>query len=247
MVNQRTFVCLVSWKGSTLRIGCGVLKKGLQLIFLVAVVSSAIAVAPRSASACSCVGGLDLQERIAESEAAFVGTLIETQRSLANILRLGGDDEVIHVFEVETWIKADLGEVIEVHTPADGSSCGFEFWYEDDRVGAFLWEEGGFLHSGLCSQVDPDTLLQLVHSRRNQVGSDTTTPPLQQTDIIPIAVETPETTTTFSGSPAVEAAEEMPGDTSPLLWWLIAVAAAGTAAGVFAYARATRSSNSSSK
>ena len=218
-----------------------------RIVLTLAVAVSALGLTARPASACSCAGIGDLEMALAESQAAFVGTMIETRDPHGNDEFVDSGRDVVHVFEVEQWVKADLGDVIEVHSAADGASCGFEFWYEDDRVGAFLWEEGGFLHSGLCSQVDPNTLLQLVHSRRNQVGSDTTTPPLQQTDMIPIAVESPETTTTASGSPGVEAAVEVPGDISPVLWWLIAVAAAGTAAGVFAYARATRSSNSSSK
>jgi hypothetical protein len=115
----------------------------------------AIAVTPVFAApvrACSCAVPSDIQSWVDESEAAFVGTLIEKV----------GDDfagEALYVFAVEEWVKGDLGEVIEVHSAANGAACGFEFWDPDQRIGAVIHEEGGELHGGLCSQIDPDVLL----------------------------------------------------------------------------------------
>ena len=115
----------------------------------------AIAVTPvfaTPAQACSCAVPSDIQSWVDESEAAFVGTLIEKV----------GDDfagDAVYIFEVEEWVKGDLGEVIEVHSAANGAACGFEFWDPDQRIGAVIHEEGGELHGGLCSQIDPDVLL----------------------------------------------------------------------------------------
>jgi hypothetical protein len=71
-----------------------------------------------------------------------------------------------------------------------------------------------------------------------------TTPPLQQTDIVPIAVATPETVA--DSAPPVEATQEVPAaTTSSTLWWVLGVA--GLAGAATIYARATRSNSSSSK
>lgn len=115
----------------------------------------AIAVTPvfaAPARACSCATPSDIQTWVDESEAAFVGTLLEKV----------GDDlvgDAVYVFEVEEWVKGDLGEVIEVTSPANGAACGFEFWDPAHRIGAVIYEENGELHGGLCSQIDPDVLL----------------------------------------------------------------------------------------
>lgn len=104
------------------------------------------------ARACSCAAPSNIQSWVDESEAAFVGTLLEKV----------GDDfagDAIYVFEVEEWVKGDLGDVIEVSSPANGAACGFEFWDPDQRIGAVIYEEDGELHGGLCSQIDPDVLL----------------------------------------------------------------------------------------
>jgi len=90
-----------------------------------------------------------------ESEAAFVGTLVDRHDGLDG--QFG--QESIFVFQVEEWVKGDAGDVIEVRSASDGAACGFEFWDEDMRIGAVIHEENGALHGSLCSQIDPDVLL----------------------------------------------------------------------------------------
>lgn len=119
---------------------------------MIAVVFLAAFASP--AQACSCGGFPDLGKGIDRSEAAFVGTLIDK--------RSAGGGESFYVFEVEEWIKGDLGGVIEVRSASDGAACGFEFFGED-RIGAFVRLEGGELRGGLCSQVDADALLAAAH------------------------------------------------------------------------------------
>lgn len=110
---------------------------------------------PLPARACSCAMPTDIQAWVDESEAAFVGTLIDRHDGLQG--QFG--QESIFVFEVEEWVKGDAGDVIEVRSASDGAACGFEFWEEDMRIGAVVYAENGQLHGGLCSQVDPDVLL----------------------------------------------------------------------------------------
>ena len=109
---------------------------------------------PQTARACSCAGPIDLRKAIDESEAAFVGTLIDKRDTGQG--QFG--DESIYVFEVETWVKGDLGDRIEVVSASSGASCGLEF-FDGDRTGAFLRMENGELRSSLCEQVDADALL----------------------------------------------------------------------------------------
>ena len=131
----------------------------IRLVLLLAVVTATMTIGPRPASACSCAGIGDLDAAIAGSQAAFVGTLIETRDPHGNDDLIDTGRGVVHVFEVERWIKADLGDVIEVHSAADGGACGLEFWTADNRIGAFLTASGGQLASHLCAQVDPDVLI----------------------------------------------------------------------------------------
>ena len=121
-------------------------------------VSFLVLALPRPANACSCAGPVDLPTAIDESQAAFVGSLIEKRD--VGVGDFG--NESIYVFEVEEWIKGDLGRVIEVRSASDGAGCGFEF-FGDERIGAFLRSEEGQLHSGLCEQVDPDALLTVAN------------------------------------------------------------------------------------
>ncbi len=123
-------------------------------VALLLLISFLVTAPPRPARACSCAGPIDLKTSIDGAEAAFVGTLIEKRD--AGMGDFGG--ESVYVFEVEEWVKGDLGEVIEVRSASDGAGCGFEFFGEE-RIGAFLRLEGGDLESGLCEQVDPDALL----------------------------------------------------------------------------------------
>ena len=129
-----------------------------RLSFPVAAVVLGLAVIPTLVSpahACSCATPSDIQTWVEESEAAFVGTFLE-KRDAGN-----GPfgQESIYVFEVEKWVKGDAGDVIEVRSASDGAACGFEFWTPDQRIGAIVYHEDGFLHGGLCSQIDPDVLL----------------------------------------------------------------------------------------
>lgn len=122
-------------------------------VLVVAFAATPLLAAP--ARACSCAMPPDIAAWVDESEAAFVGTLLEKRD--AGMGDFGA--ESIYVFEVEQWVKGNAGEVIEVRSSSDGASCGFEFWDPDQRIGAVLREEGGELHGGLCDQVEPDVLL----------------------------------------------------------------------------------------
>lgn len=135
---------------------------------------------PLPARGCSCAPPPDISGWVDQSQAAFVGTLVD-QRDAGN-----GEfgQESIYVFEVEEWVKGDVGEVIEVRSASNGAACGFEFWNPQMRIGAVIHEVGGELRGGLCSQVDPDALLTAVAPAAEPDGN--TTSPTTGTTVPPL-------------------------------------------------------------
>lgn len=121
---------------------------------------------PSTARACSCAAPTDLAAFVGEADAAFVGTLVDRRDT--------PDFQAIYVFEVEEWVKGDVGEVIEVQSGQGGGDCGFEFWDPDQRIGALLYHDGGELHGGMCSQVEPAELIDVSF----EDGFVHSTPPL---------------------------------------------------------------------
>ena len=103
------------------------------------------------ARACSCAIG-DPRDALHRSDAAFVGTLVE---------RTEVDEQTsIFTFEVETAVKGTLGAEVDVRSPSNGASCGLEVGF-GQRIGLLLdTAKDGAWTSGLCSQIDPDVLLQ---------------------------------------------------------------------------------------
>ena len=103
------------------------------------------------ASACSC-RSLQPADALSEFDAAFVGTLVDSP-SPANFV-----EKAPYTFEVETWVKGDLGTEVVVFAPSQGSACGFEAPM-GERVGVFVTLEGETPTGSLCTMVDPDLLL----------------------------------------------------------------------------------------
>lgn len=130
-----------------------IVRIAVAVAFLAAVLSPIFAL---PAEACSCASPGEIDEWIDTSEAVFVGTLVD-QRDAGSSDDFG--QESLYVFEVEEWVKGDLGDVIEVRSASDGGSCGFEFWESDMRTGAAISLDEGELHGNLCSQIDADVLL----------------------------------------------------------------------------------------
>jgi len=112
---------------------------------------------PPRAQACSCLAIDDIEAAVDGAPAAFVGTLIDQRPGERNAY--GG--ETILTFEVEAWVKGDLGEVIEVHTNSSSGACGLG-GRVGSRIGALLYLQGDELRSDLCSQIDPDALLAVA-------------------------------------------------------------------------------------
>lgn len=93
---------------------------------VVGVIAAALGVmapgATGTAHACSCAQ-LELDDALAMSDAAFVGTLVEVRRPE---VMLSSMDESRFVFEVETVYKGEVRERQSIVTASDGASCGLE-------------------------------------------------------------------------------------------------------------------------
>lgn len=190
-----------------------------RVFHLVILASFALLAIPQTpARACSCAGPFDLQTAIDESEAAFVGTLIEKRASDI-------EWEAIYVFEVEQWVKGHAGSVIEVRSGHDGAGCGFEF-PADERIGAFIHIEGSDLHGGLCSQVDADALLAAWRGRELNEGGSEALPSLEPPGTT--ATSAPDPTTPPLVAPELDVVESP----SAGLQWLAGSALALFVAGL---------------
>src|SRR6185295_7995655 len=105
----------------------------------------------QAAHACSCLIG-DPRDALHRSDGAFVGTLVE---------RTEVDDQTsIFTFEVETAVKGMIGAEVDVRSASNGASCGLEVEF-GQRIGLLLGtDEDGAWISNLCSQIDPEVLLE---------------------------------------------------------------------------------------
>jgi hypothetical protein len=130
----------------------------IGLVILVAVATFGFGAG--TASACSCAGLENVWDAVGSSSAAFVGTLVDE--------RGGGiaatNSEAIFVFGVETWVKGDLGRLIEVRGATQDTACGLGS-PSDVRRGLLLYEDDdGVVSSSSCDAIDPDVLLSVAES-----------------------------------------------------------------------------------
>jgi hypothetical protein len=105
---------------------------------------------PDCANACSCVAP-DAKRDLPGADAAFVGTLLFKADEQSS-------SGATYVFGVERVVKGLLGSRVQIHSGANGASCGFEVG-ADQQVGLLLDRDGDLWRSGLCSQVPPADLL----------------------------------------------------------------------------------------
>lgn len=131
------------------------MRRLITLLVMVTLAATAGVIAPRPARGCSCME-IDPYAALGEFPAAFVGTLVDIDGQQGPIFQ--SDADTVYRFEVETWVKGDLGEVVDVHSAADGASCGIEVGV-GGRLGVFVRVEGGEYHSSLCANIDADILL----------------------------------------------------------------------------------------
>jgi hypothetical protein len=114
-------------------------------------------VAAPAALACSCPGGLTLEQRLASADAAFVGRLVAVRGQT-------------HEFELDQRVKGDLpGDRVLVRSGADSAQCGLRRTDADEAVGVLLTRaDGGGWASSLCAQTTAGELLRVESPQRGQ-------------------------------------------------------------------------------
>ena len=120
---------------------------------MLVLLSFAVVLAPAApAKACSCAEP-DPIRTLAEVPAAFVGTVVDIRR----INHQSDFIDVVFVFDVDEWVKGDLGDTVEIGSSEHGASCGFEL-VPGERSGVFVREIDDPLTGGLCDRIDGDVL-----------------------------------------------------------------------------------------
>lgn len=108
-----------------------------------------LAVLPKTAHACSCVGG-GPAEMLASHDAAFIGELVSRRGGLPGL-------DATWTFEVTQDVKGSFAPTVKISSPSSGAACGFEL-DEGHEAAIFVRVDGQRLHSGLCSTLDADAL-----------------------------------------------------------------------------------------
>lgn len=128
----------------------------MRIFLTIALLAAVLVAIPAArADACSCAL-LSAPEMLDNHEAAFVGTLIDRSDAVAQDANFG--PTVIFTFEVEQWLKGDLGETMAVQSASDGAACGFEIPV-GERAAIFLYRQGTGWGSGLCSTLSAEVAL----------------------------------------------------------------------------------------
>ncbi|MBA3621134.1 MAG: hypothetical protein M3425_07695 [Actinomycetota bacterium] len=135
-----------------------------QLLVVGLLAASLLPVMAWPASACSCALGSPA-EMIDGHDAAFLG-------SVAGV-RSAGMNRHIWTFDVQRWVKGDLGPTVEVATASSGASCGFELRHGEEAA-IFLTVEADKVEGGLCSTLDADAVRAHLDPQRVRAGTATT-------------------------------------------------------------------------
>ena len=117
------------------------------------------------ALACTCAA-VPARQRLDSADAAFIGRIVEVRPAPAR----DGVRELVYVFTVDSVVKGELGATVEVASPADGASCGFEL--ERDVASGILLRrdvEGEGWIGGLCGQIAVGELIEAAEQTEERL------------------------------------------------------------------------------
>jgi hypothetical protein len=127
----------------------------LKLIVALAVLTTLLVIPAERALACSCAP-FDPRDALNSSDGAFNGTFQESHPTDPPVT--SSDEDTIYTFTVDEAFKGEFGPVAEVHSAADGASCGLEI-PPGEQAGLFLFkDESGNWNSNLCSMIPAQDL-----------------------------------------------------------------------------------------
>ena len=125
---------------------------------LVALAASALL--PASAAACSCAP-IEPRDRLAAGDAAFTGRVI-SRRKHEGAPDYPGNATFTYVFRVGHSFNRRHRKRLRLTAGSQSAACGVLF-RKGERVGAFVYRDGGQLTTNLCSIADPDELIAAGH------------------------------------------------------------------------------------
>ncbi|HWN22093.1 MAG TPA: hypothetical protein VNP93_08975, partial [Gaiellaceae bacterium] len=101
------------------------------------------------ALACTCAA-VPARQRLDSADAAFIGRVLETRAAPAR----DGERELVYVFAVDSVVKGELDDRVEVVSTLGGAACGFEL-RRDEATGILLRRDTvrGVWIGGLCGQI----------------------------------------------------------------------------------------------
>ncbi len=136
-----------------------------------ALVTCALLLPVDPAKACSCYQG-DPRDQLAAADGAIIGTFQESHPAVQPTpgFPTSSGDDTIYTFAVDEAVKGEFSGTLEVHSAADGATCGLEVQPGQD-YGLFLTEQEGQWHSNLCSQTSPDQMREAATDLPEPNGS----------------------------------------------------------------------------
>ena len=139
-----------------------------KILLVFALVATSVVFAPGSAFACSCIEPQSDTQAEKGSDAVFAGTVTgyEITKPIGGEYEPAIDDvrhalEVAWTLDVDTYVKGEPAEEIEVTSSGQGAACGFQF-DEGKRYLVFAYEnerDDGGLSTNSCTNtraVDAD-------------------------------------------------------------------------------------------
>ena len=133
-----------------------------RIAVVVAVIVGVLSVGVPPAAACSC-GLLPVEQMLAQSDGAFIGTLTDVARpDIDEGVEFSTGMQVAYTFEVSEWLKGqrDPGP-FDVWSASDGVACGFELPVGREAA-VFVSVNGDQATGGLCSTMDAATVRATV-------------------------------------------------------------------------------------
>ena len=134
----------------------------LKAFVALAVISAALAYAPSTALACTCVP-FTKPDHARQATLVFTGTVTRVDVHSARPIGFSSMDPVEVVFAVETVYKGAPTNTTTVSTTLGSASCGSEF-HTGRRYTVFAWLRDGKLDAGAChgnveGGIDPQSYL----------------------------------------------------------------------------------------
>lgn len=119
------------------------------------ILSTGLALSPKSAYACSCAMPASVAEELGRSDVVFDGTVVSGSKPSKLFMQSSGDP-VIWSFQAHEIWKGQVASAIKVKSAQSGASCGYEF-QEGQRYIVYARGTGDDLEVSLCSRTSLQT------------------------------------------------------------------------------------------